>query len=100
MSGRCTLFHCGCPLRTGHAITRDRPKPRRELRIEQSIPENSEATRSTGKVQLSDGAAPPHEHRCGANMAAACDSRNRDGALVRVEIGVLRPSRYRCTVRS
>src|SRR5712692_8942576 len=82
-----SLFHCRCPLRTAHAITRDRPKPRREVRSEQSGPENSEATRSAGKIQLSDGLASAHEYRCGAYMAAACDSRNGDGALVRVEMG-------------
>src|SRR3982074_2923305 len=86
MSDMGSLFHCRCPLRTRHAITRDRPKPRRKVRIEQSVPENSEATRSAGKIQLSDGLASAHEHRCGSHMAAACDSRNGDGALVRVEL--------------
>src|ERR1700728_3292565 len=88
MSDMGSLFHCRRPLRTEHAITRDGTKPHREVRIEQSVPENSEATRSAGKVQLSDGLASAHEHRCGSYMAAACDSRNGDGALVRVEMGV------------
>src|SRR5271154_2318034 len=70
-----SLFHCRCPLRTGHASARDCSKPHCENRIKPSVPENSEATRSAGKVELSDGLASAHEHRCGTYMVAPCNSR-------------------------
>src|SRR5580700_10675631 len=90
MSDMGSLFYCRCPLRTGHAITRDRPKSPRGVRIEESGSKDTQTTRSAGKIQLPDGLASAHEHRCGAYMAAECDSGNGDGALVRVGMGVLR----------
>jgi hypothetical protein len=57
-----------------------------KFRSEQSAIENAEAARSAGKIQVSDGLASAHEHRCGAYMAAACNRRNGEGALFRVEL--------------
>src|SRR5437016_13009162 len=81
MSDMGSLFHCRRPLRTGHASARDCSKPHCEIRIKPSVPENSEATRSAGKVQLSDGLASAHEHRCGTYMVAPCNSRIWKGPL-------------------
>jgi hypothetical protein len=78
-----SLFHCRRPLRTGHAFTRDGPKPHRTSRIEQSRVHNTQAARGPGKVQLPNGLASAHEHRCGPLMVAPRDPRDREGALFR-----------------
>ena len=51
MSDMGALFHCRRPLSTGHAIARDGTKTHREVQIEQSGLENSEAARSAGRVK-------------------------------------------------
>ena len=76
-----SLFHCRHSVRSRHAISRDGSKPPRGVRIEKSGTTDTQAARSAGKVQLSDGLAPTHEYRCRPSMAASRYTRDSEVSL-------------------
>jgi DNA-binding transcriptional LysR family regulator len=75
-----SLFHCRHSVRSRHAIARDRSKPPRGVRIENFGAKDTQATRSPGKIQLSDGLASAYEYRCRPSVASSRDTRDSEGS--------------------